>query len=64
MRYELKNSMKTSSRKQLKYKYDLNTEDDDPAQQTDIRDVEFRINHDSDALEVRNKFICCLILRI
>lgn len=53
MRYELKNSMRSSNRKRLKYKYGIYTDDDeDRFSKGDIKDVEFRISYDYDTLQV------------
>lgn len=60
MKYELKNSMRTSNRKHLKYRYGANADDDEEQTYSkgDIRDVDFRINHDYETLQVK-LFDCC-----
>lgn len=53
LRYELKNEMKSTQRKRLKYTcYDEDDNEEENGGKSDIRDVEFRISNDYDALQV------------
>lgn len=53
LRYELKNEMKSTQRKRLKYTcYNEDDNEEENGGKSDIRDVEFRISNDYDALQV------------